>query len=93
MEKICNAKIKYSFLGLDDNNVLVIQLGFDSGLGSLQSEKIDLVDAHFIQEILNTLELTRWEDLPRKYARIKFDLDTKKVLAVGNLIEEKWVRL
>ena len=91
MEKTLNAKIKYSFLGLDENGSLIIQLGFDCELGTVQSNRTDFVDAYFIQEILNTLELQRWEDLPRKYARIK--VEGNRVVAVGNLIEERWVKL
>ncbi len=91
MEKTYNAKIKYSFLGLDENKNIFIQLGFDYEFGSISSGYVDVVDAYFIKEILDTLELQRWEDLPRKFARIK--VVDKKVVAIGNLIEEKWVKL
>ncbi|MCR4661664.1 MAG: hypothetical protein K5765_06685 [Clostridia bacterium] len=91
MEKICNAKIKYSFLGMDENGSMFIQLGFDCESGTVSSRYVDLIDSYFIKEILNTLELQRWEDLPRKFARIK--IDNGKVIAVGNLIEERWVKL
>ena len=91
MERIMNAKIKYSYLGLAENGSLVIQLGFDCELGTVQTNKTDIIDAYFIKELLDTLELQRWEDLPRKYARIK--VDNNRVVSVGNLIEEKWVKL
>lgn len=91
MEKTYNAKIKYSYLGLDENGSLVIQLGFDCEIGTVQTHKTDIVDAYFIKELLDTLELQRWEDLPRKYARIK--VEDRFVVAVGNLIEDKWVKL
>ena len=91
MERIMNAKIKYSYLGLTENGSLVIQLGFDCELGTVQTNKTDIIDAYFIKELLDTLELQRWEDLPRKYARIK--VDNNRVVSVGNLIEEKWVKL
>ena len=91
MERTMNAKIKYSFLGLDNNKDMVIQLGFDCELGSVSSQQLVVVDAFFLKEILETLELTRWEDLPRKFARIK--VQDKRVVAVGNLIEERWVKL
>ena len=92
MEKTLNAKIKYSFLGLDENKDIVVQLGFDCEVGTVSNYSTVVVDAYFIKEILDTLELTRWEDLPRKFARIKLD-SSKKVIAVGNLIEERWVKL
>ena len=91
MERTMNAKIKYSFLGLDNNKDMVIQLGFDCELGTVSSQQLVVVDAFFLKEILETLELTRWEDLPRKFARIK--VQDKRVVAVGNLIEERWVKL
>ena len=91
MERILNAKIKYSFLGLDENKNVVIQLGFDCELGTVSSNYVDVIDSYFIKEILDTLELQRWEDLPRKFARIK--IADKKVVAIGNLIEERWVKL
>lgn len=91
MEKTYNAKIKYSYLGLDENKSVSVQLGFDYELGTVSSRFVDLIDGYFIKEILDTLELQRWEDLPRKFARIK--VENGKVVAVGNLIEEKWVKL
>lgn len=91
MEKKCNAKIKYSYLGLDENGSVIVQFGFDCELGTVHSDKVDLVDGYFIKEILSTLELQRWEDLPRKFARIK--VIDRKVVAIGNLIEERWVKL
>ena len=91
MEKTINAKIKYSYLGLDENKDMVIQLGFDCELGTVATEQITVIDAFFIKEILDTLELQRWEDLPRKFARIK--IIDRKVVYIGNLIEEKWVKL
>lgn len=91
MERTLNAKIKYSFLGLDENKDIVVQLGFDCELGTVSTSEVVVVDAYFLKEILDTLELIRWEDLPRKFARIK--IVDKKVVAVGNLIEERWVKL
>ena len=101
MGKIYNAKIKFSFLGFDTNGVLCIQLGFECRNGvSYTSDKLMISDsdqdyyfcADIIKDILNVLELNRWEDLPRKFARIEVD-DDGIVIAVGNLIEERWVKL
>ena len=91
MEKVINAKIKYSYLGLDENGLLIIQIGFDCELGTVQTNKIDIIDAYFIKELLDTLELQRWEDLSRKFARIK--IESRVVVAIGNLIDDKWVKL
>lgn len=92
MERTVNAKIKYSYLGLDEYKNLVIELGFDCELGSVRTEKIELGETVLIEDLLDTLELQRWEDLPRKFARIKVN-EMNRVIAVGNLIEERWVKL
>ena len=93
MEKVLNAKIKYSYLGFDEDHELKIQLGFDCELGTVQTTHIEFYDTELVENLLDALELQRWEDLPRKFARIKYDTDTKRVVAVGNLIEEEWVSL
>lgn len=92
MEKIMNAKIKYSFLGLE-NNELFIEIGFECKSGTISTGKFrpSFSLESFVEELLNTLELQRWEDLPRKYARIKVADD--KILFVGNLIEDRWVMI
>ena len=90
---IYNTRIKYSFLGLDGDGNLCFQLGFECKNGLVfNSEKLRLEEASFIKDLLNVLELSRWEDLPRKFARIEV-LDGSYVSAIGNLIEERWVKL
>ena len=93
MDTVYNAKIKYSFLGTDEEGTPLMQIGFDCKNGTVFStNKITVLDTGFIKEILDTLEIRSWEELPRKFARIKID-DNKRVVAVGNLIEDKWVKL
>jgi hypothetical protein len=91
MEKIMNAKIKYSFLGIE-NNELFIEIGFECKSGTISTGKFRPFSwENFIEDLLNTLELQRWEDLPRKYARIRVVDD--RILFIGNLIEDRWVTI
>ena len=92
---IRNAKIKYSFLGVDDSGTLIAYLGFEykenNEWQTLKTNEIVLLDPSFIKDVLNVLEVRSWEELPRKFARIR--IDGYKVVAVGNLIEEKWMEV
>lgn len=92
---IVNAKIKYSFLGVDENQIPLLYLGFEYKNGqewvTAKTNEVTLIDASFIKDLLNTLEVRSWEELPRKFARIK--VENKTVIAVGNLIEDKWMEV
>ena len=85
-----NAKIKFSSLSVEGND-LVLQLGFEvSGGKTVISDKKHATD-NLISTILTTLEVRSWEELSRKFARIRVSGD--KVISVGNLIDNKWVEL
>ena len=92
---IKNAKIKYSFLGVDESGALVAYLGFEykenNEWQTIKTNEIVLLDPSFIKDVLNVLEVRSWEELPRKFARIR--IDGFKVGAIGNLIEEKWMEV
>ena len=92
--QVLNAKIKFSYLGIEDNK-LCYQLGFEiQGGTSITTNKYYVHNTVFIEQILNVLEVRSWEELPRKFARIQVDTSNngKKIIAIGNLIENKWVR-
>lgn len=96
MEKIVNAKTEFSFLGLSKfTRKFVVQLGFityESGEAKIvRTKEIEINDIKFITDILNYLELQRWEDIPRKFARIKIDTETNQVIALGHWMENKWI--
>lgn len=96
-EKIINAKVKFSWIGLKEDGTLAVQIGFDlEGNKNINTAKIPC-SAKLIQDIINTLEIRSWEDLPKKYARIKIksggQLGYNLVSAIGNVIEDRWVRL
>lgn len=93
--EIKNAKIKFSFLGVDEEGILTTYLGFDYrdnyDWHTVKTNEIILLDISLIKELLNALEVRSWEELPRKFARVK--IENGKVIAVGNLLEDKWVEI
>ena len=96
MEKIVNAKTEFSFLGFSKlTRKFNVQLGFmiyDNGEAKLvKTKEIEINDTKLITTILNYLELQRWEDIPRKFARIKIDTETNQVVALGHWMENKWI--
>ena len=95
-ERTINAKVKFSWLGPKEDGTLAVQIGFDcEGNKGISTAKIPCT-TKLIEEIINVLEIRSWEDLPKKYARIKVkngELLTTKVMAIGNVIEDRWVRL
>ena len=95
MDTIKNAKIKYSFLGVDESEIPLFYLGFEykenQEWKTVSTNKIVFMDTSFIKDLLMTLEVRSWEELPRKFARIK--VKDNKVVAIGNLLEDKWVEV
>ena len=90
--KIYNAKIKFSYLGFDqDASMIWWQLGFDCECGSFSTTKVCLYDLKQIANILSVLDLRSWEEVARKFVRIK--VSDKQVVAIGNLIENKWIQI
>lgn len=95
METIKNAKIKYSFLGIDETETLTFYLGFEyrgeTTWKNVSTQKIVLLDISLIKDLLMILEVRSYEELSRKFARIKIKDD--KVIAIGNLLEDKWMEI
>ena len=90
--EVYNAKVKYSFLGLGVNYGLWIQLGFDYENGRVShTKKIKVKDISLTRDLILALDLNSWEELPRKFCRIKVSDNT--VVAIGNLIDNRWVEL
>lgn len=88
-----NAKIKSTWLGLEEDGSLYLQIAFDSERGVFATEKQKFSSPGQIKEILLVLGVNNYEDLPRKFARIKVNELTKKVVSIGNIIEPKWIDL
>lgn len=88
--QIYNAKIKFSYLGLcDDGTTLWYQIGFELEDGTIATEKIRVTSPQQVANLLNVLDLRSWEELPRKYARIK--VFEKKVTSIGNIYKSQWI--
>lgn len=90
-EKTLNAKIKYTYLAPDAfGSNLSYEIGFVTSEGEFSTGKV-YGTSEAIGLALAALELQRWEDLPRKYARIK--VANGKVIAFGNLLDDRWVSI
>ncbi len=90
--QVLNAKIKFSYLGFDvEKKDLQLYIGFDTTSGFYKT-KACKVSYDLITDILNILELNSWEELPRKFARIKVN-DRGIINAIGNIIDDRWTAL
>lgn len=104
METI-NARIKSTMIGYEDHGIMTAYLmleydGCGQGFGGygLDEPGLDGGDrmptiycGAFIQEVLKAVGVSKWEDLPGKIIRVKKkDKWNGSILAVGNVIEDKW---
>lgn len=90
-EKIENAKIKFTQSGIGDGDSLIMQIGFELAGGKTIATDKFTFDGDKMKNILNILELRNWEELPKKYARVA--IQNEKVVRIGNIINDKWVRI
>lgn len=88
---IANAKIKFTLSGIGEDGSMSMQIGFELPEGKTALTGKFAFDCAKTKEILNALELRNWEELPKKYARV--EIMDGKVVAVGNILNERWVRL
>ena len=90
-EKIENAKIKFTQSGIGDNDNLAMLIGFElSESRTVFTNKFDF-DSEKMKNILNVLEVRNWEELPKKYTRVC--ILNEKVVKIGNILNNKWVKL
>lgn len=90
-EIVQNAKIKFTQSGIGDNDTLIMQIGFELAGGKVVSTSKFAFDCEKMKDILNILELRNWEELPKKYARVKVLND--KVVSIGNILNDKWIKI
>jgi len=88
---IANAKIKFTQSGIGEDGSMSVQIGFELPEGKTALTGKFAFDCAKTKDILNVLELRNWEELPKKYARV--EIVGGKVVAVGNILNERWVRL
>ena len=91
MRRIKNALIQSTMLGFEDYGLLTFFLNTIHEEGSQRFGGWSLTGPAcptFIQGILKTIGVRKWEDLPGKYCRV--DGDYSKILRIGHITEDRW---
>lgn len=97
-----NAEIESTFLGFEDHGILTCYLhlrydGGGQGFGGFCLDNFSEVDsrrvgsafgAEFIRQVLLTVGVERWEDLPGQ--RIRVEAESSKVHRIGHFLKENW---
>ncbi len=101
---IKNAIITSTMLGFEGHSVMTGFLFLDYGDSTLQSFGGYRLDAYnkatqrteghafgiaFIGEVLNTVGVSKWEDLAGKYIRV--ECDWNKVYRIGHITKNVWL--
>jgi hypothetical protein len=92
--EIVNATIKNTMLGIEDHGILTFLIhcegdGWGQGFGGhICNDSAFLSEA--IRQILETLEVDNWEDLPRKNVRLKRGKEDDMLHAIGHITKNKW---
>lgn len=98
--EIVNAQIKRTMLGFEDHGIFTAFLfvewpGSGCGFGGYHLGK-DVPDeskgygAAFIQRILRTVGVEKWEELQGKYIRVESEGLGGGIRRIGHIIEDKW---
>ena len=91
--EIENCRIKSTALGLENHNVMSMDLNLEgNGWGvSFGGFRIDgEYGMECLKELLNTLEVGKYEDLKGMYVRALNEGLGGRCLAVGHLMKDKW---
>ena len=92
MSESKNAKIASTMLGIEDHGIMTCMLTLDYGGVSQGFGGYDLkygpYGVKFLREILETVGVSEWEDLPGKYIRVVSDHG--KVHRIGHITEDRW---
>lgn len=105
--EIRNAKITDTMLGREDHGILTFYihihfLGGTCGIGGYALDEYDkeagyrvfkAASMEAISEILYTVGVDSWEDLPGKYIRFKDNGWGSSIDEIGNIVEEKWFNI
>lgn len=99
-----NAIIKSTMLGIEDHGIMICYLnleqdGYGQGFGgyvldgpyndTTRQREPNKVCGFFIKRIMETVGVSKWEDLVGKYARVIGE-DFGEIHGIGNIIEDKW---
>lgn len=89
-KEIKNATIERTMIGIEDHGILTCMLHLDYG-GSGQGfggYEITLNAGQWIQKIIETVGVEKWEDLKGKHIRV--ESEHSKVYKIGHIIEDRW---
>ena len=82
-----NAIIENTMLGFEDHGIFTCFIELDYG-GISQSFGGYSIKDDFIEQVLKTLRLDKWEDL--KGQKIRAKTTNTKVHAIGHFLEDRW---
>jgi hypothetical protein len=89
---IRNAIVESTHLGKEDHGIVTCQLHLSYGSSnqsfgghSLMYEKYGIA---YINAILETLNVNKWENLPGTHLRVKST--SQKIVAIGHIINDTW---
>ena len=95
--KIENVKITRTMLGIEDHGIFTFELEvvrdnlFRSiGMYALHGREDKWCSLKLINDILVTVGVSTWEELPGKFIRIEIS-DGNKVTGIGNITSTKWL--
>ncbi len=100
--EIKNAIITGTMLGYEDHGIFTAGIYLDYGgssqmfggyvldvyLKSIDERKGTAYGHQWIIDVLKTLEVEKWESLPKTHVRVKADFN--KVRAIGHYFKDKW---
>lgn len=105
-EKIKNAKIIDTKLGIEDHGIFTFTLflnfgGYQQGIGPYCIDEYDPIkktrvfnakSMGIIAKILNVVGVDYWEDLPNNYIRVKIT-DNYEPGEIGHILADRWVNI
>lgn len=98
MAEVFNARIKDTFLGIEDHGIFTAFVhvewqGSGCGFGGYSFGGSDPSIASgygsaFIQNVLNIADVQSWEELKGKFIRI--EVDDRMIKRIGHLMKDEW---
>lgn len=91
---IHNAKITRTMMGREGHGIPTcnIMVSFDNCSAQAFGGYDLRHESHVTMwvDILDTLKLSSWEELPGTYLRIKHEENNGRITAIGHITEERW---
>ena len=102
-----NAKITGTMLGIEDHGIMTFFVfvegdGFGGGMGGYALDQHDGKDKprsgsghayQAIRQILETIGVTKWEDLKGQNCRIQSGGPGEQITAIGHIIKNRWFNI